>query len=102
VVMAARRPRRPTAPMTAAACCRRHRSRFVSRTDSVMESDQSDPRAWIAALRNSHERLADLVRPLTPAQLREQSYCRDWTNAQVLSHIGRGGEVPPPMLARAP
>ena len=66
-----------------------------------MESDQSDPRAWIAALRNSHERLADLVRPLTPAQLREQSYCRDWTNAQVLSHIGSGAEIALLMLPGA-
>ena len=54
---------------------------------------ESDPRKWIATLRNSHERLVSLVRPLSPAQLREQSYCSDWTVAQVLSHLGSGAEI---------
>jgi uncharacterized protein (TIGR03083 family) len=54
---------------------------------------ESDPRVWIATLRRSHERLAELVAPLTPAQLREQSYCTDWSMAQVLSHLGSGAEI---------
>jgi len=54
---------------------------------------ESDPHVWIAALRNSHERLAALVRPLTAEQLREPSYCSDWTIAQVLSHLGSGAEI---------
>jgi uncharacterized protein (TIGR03083 family) len=62
---------------------------------------QSDPRAWIAALRSSHERLAGLVRPLTPEQVRDQSYCSDWTIAQVLSHIGSGAEIALMMLPGA-
>ena len=62
---------------------------------------ESDPRAWIAALRNSHQRLVALVAPLTPDQLREQSYCEDWTNAQVLSHIGSGAEIALRMLPGA-
>jgi uncharacterized protein (TIGR03083 family) len=53
----------------------------------------SDPRTWIATLRESHERLASLAQPMTPEQVRGQSYCRDWTNAQVLSHIGSGAEI---------
>jgi uncharacterized protein (TIGR03083 family) len=53
----------------------------------------SDPRAWIATLRGSHDRLAELVAPMTPAQLREQSYCTDWSVAQVLSHLGSGAEL---------
>jgi uncharacterized protein (TIGR03083 family) len=52
----------------------------------------SDPRLWIAALRNSHERLVGLVRPLTPQQLRGASYCSEWSVAQVLSHLGSGAE----------
>ena len=52
-----------------------------------------DPHAWIAALRNSHERLAALVTPLTPEQLRGPSYCTDWSVAQVLSHVGSGAEI---------
>jgi uncharacterized protein (TIGR03083 family) len=53
----------------------------------------SDPRTWIATLRESHERLGRLVQPMTPDQIRAPSYCRDWTNAQVLSHLGSGAEI---------
>ena len=31
---------------------------------------ERDPRVWIATLRNSHERLAALVEPLSPEQVR--------------------------------
>ena len=54
---------------------------------------EQDPRAWIAALRNSHERLASLVSPLTPEQLRGPAYPTEWSIAQVLSHIGSGAEI---------
>jgi uncharacterized protein (TIGR03083 family) len=54
---------------------------------------EQDPRALIATLRNSHERLASLVKPLTPEQLRGPSYCSDWNVAQVLSHLGSGAEI---------
>src|SRR5258708_508678 len=30
---------------------------------------------------------------MTPEQVRAQSYCRDWSSAQVLSHIGSGAEI---------
>ena len=53
----------------------------------------SDPRALIGILRNSHDRLAALVQPLGPDQLRAQSYDDDWTIAQVLSHLGSGAEI---------
>ena len=53
----------------------------------------TDPRALTGILRDSHERLAGLVRPLTPEQLRAQSYDQDWTVAQVLSHLGSGAEI---------
>jgi uncharacterized protein (TIGR03083 family) len=61
----------------------------------------TDPRALIVVLRNSHERLAGLVRPLTPEQLRAQSYDTDWTIAQVLSHLGSGAEIATLGLAAA-
>lgn len=61
----------------------------------------TDPRPWIAALRNSHERLVSLARPLTAEQLRAQSYCTDWSIAQVLSHLGSGAEIGTLMLASA-
>jgi uncharacterized protein (TIGR03083 family) len=54
---------------------------------------ERDPRVWIATLRNSHERLASLVEPLSAEQLPGQSYCRDWSVAQVLSHLGSGAEI---------
>ncbi|HEY2549093.1 MAG TPA: maleylpyruvate isomerase family mycothiol-dependent enzyme [Streptosporangiaceae bacterium] len=62
---------------------------------------EQDPRIWIAALRGSCERLAALVATLTPEQLRAQSYCTDWTNAQVLSHLGSGAEIAMLMLPGA-
>ena len=61
----------------------------------------TDPRALIGVLRNSHERLAGLVRPLTPDHLRARSYDPDWTIAQVLSHLGSGAEIATLSLAAA-
>jgi uncharacterized protein (TIGR03083 family) len=62
---------------------------------------QSDPRKWIAALRNSHERLIGLLQKLTPEQVRGESYCSDWTIAQVLSHLGSGAQIALMMLPGA-
>jgi uncharacterized protein (TIGR03083 family) len=53
----------------------------------------TDPRQWIATLRNDHQRLASLVQPLGTDQARSQSYCSDWTIAQVMSHLGSGAEI---------
>lgn len=56
----------------------------------------TDPRHWIEALRRSHEELLSLVTRLSAddlSQLSAQSYCRDWTVAQVLSHLGSGAEI---------
>jgi uncharacterized protein (TIGR03083 family) len=54
---------------------------------------EQDPRVWITTLRNSHERLASVVKPLSPEQLRGPSYDTDWNVAQVLSHLGSGAEI---------
>jgi uncharacterized protein (TIGR03083 family) len=61
----------------------------------------ADPRTWIATLRESHDKLDSLVRPLTPEQVRDQSYCTDWNIAQVLSHLGSGAEISLLMLPGA-
>jgi uncharacterized protein (TIGR03083 family) len=61
----------------------------------------TDARTWIAALRNSHDRLAALAGPLTPEQLRGRSYCTEWSIAQVLSHVGSGAEISTLMLTSA-
>lgn len=50
-------------------------------------------RHWIAAFRSSHRRLADLVTPLSPEQLRAPSACTEWTIASVLSHLGSQTEI---------
>jgi uncharacterized protein (TIGR03083 family) len=46
----------------------------------------------LAALHNSHDRLAAAVGPLTGEQLAGQSY-HDWTLAQVASHLGASAEI---------
>ncbi len=62
---------------------------------------ESDPRAWIATLHGSHDRLVELAGPMAPEQVRAQSYCREWTIAQVLSHLGSGAEIAMMMLPAA-
>ena len=54
---------------------------------------EENPMAWIAALGLSHEQLAALVEAMEPAMLRAPSYAREWTIAQVLSHLGSGAEI---------
>jgi uncharacterized protein (TIGR03083 family) len=54
---------------------------------------ETDPHRWIHALRTSHDALVAQVLSLTPAQLEEGSYCRDWDVAQVISHLGSGAEI---------
>jgi uncharacterized protein (TIGR03083 family) len=61
----------------------------------------SPARDWIAALRNSHERLVSLTKPLTTEQLTGRSYDSEWTVAQVLSHLGSGAEIAQLTLAAA-
>lgn len=58
-------------------------------------------REWITALRNSHERLVSLVKPLGPGELTGRSYDSEWTIAEVLSHLGSGAEIAQLMLAAA-
>jgi uncharacterized protein (TIGR03083 family) len=52
-----------------------------------------DPAPWIAALRRSQDDLAALVGRRDVDQLQANSYCTDWTVAQVLSHLGSGAEI---------
>jgi uncharacterized protein (TIGR03083 family) len=59
---------------------------------------EPDPRVWIVALRNSHNRLVSMVRSLDAAQVRGPSYASDWTIAQVMSHLGSGAEIAQMML----
>jgi uncharacterized protein (TIGR03083 family) len=62
---------------------------------------QSDPRHWIATLRNSHTRLESVARPLSADQASNPSYCSDWNIGQVLSHLGSGAEISLLMLPGA-
>ena len=45
------------------------------------------------ALRNSADRLAALVEPLTSDELRQRAYPSEWTIADVLSHLGSGAVI---------
>lgn len=62
---------------------------------------ETNPRVWIGTLRQSHDRLLGLVGPLTPEQVAGPSYCRDWSVAQVLSHLGSGAEIAMMLLPSA-
>ena len=53
----------------------------------------AEARVWIAALRDSHDRLISILDSLSPDQLTGPSDCNDWTIAQVLSHLGSGAEI---------
>lgn len=48
---------------------------------------------WLASARGSQDRLAAQVAALDEADLTAPSYCRDWTIAQVLSHLGSQAEI---------
>jgi uncharacterized protein (TIGR03083 family) len=59
-----------------------------------MAHNDSDPTTdWLAALAQSHRTLADLIAPMTDAQVASPSYASEWSIAQVLSHLGSGGEI---------
>jgi len=53
----------------------------------------AEARTWVAALRDSHDRLIAILDNLGPAQLSGPSDCSEWTIAQVLSHLGSGAEI---------
>jgi uncharacterized protein (TIGR03083 family) len=53
----------------------------------------SSPDPWIRALRHSHEVLRTAVEPVDEDQLRQRSYCTEWSIAQVLSHLGSQAEI---------
>ncbi len=54
----------------------------------------TDPlEAVLAALGNSHARLAAVAGPLTAEEVAGPSYDDDWSIAQVLSHLGSGAEI---------
>ena len=61
----------------------------------------TDPHHWISVLRASHGNLTDAVAALGPDRATDQSYCRDWSVAQVLSHLGSGAEISLLMLRAA-
>lgn len=54
---------------------------------------EADPAVWISELRASQRRQAALVERITPEELRRPSFDREWTVAQLLSHMGSGAEI---------
>lgn len=53
----------------------------------------ANARAWIAALRSEHDRLAAFVADATTDDLEHASMCSEWNVAHVLSHLGSGAEI---------
>ena len=53
----------------------------------------SDSKAWITAIRQSHDRFTTLVAGLGDDELSGPSYASEWTIAQVASHLGSQGEI---------
>jgi uncharacterized protein (TIGR03083 family) len=56
-------------------------------------TNATDPTPWVSALRASHDRLSAIVAGLKADDLRTQSYAKEWTIADVLSHLGSGAEI---------
>ena len=54
---------------------------------------ETDPRPWLSALRRSQDKLAARTAGLDASELRRDSYCADWSVAQVLSHLGSQAEI---------
>jgi uncharacterized protein (TIGR03083 family) len=61
----------------------------------------NDPATLIAALRDSHDRLASLAEAISEDFLTHISYAEAWTVAQVFSHLGSGAEISLMMLEAA-
>jgi uncharacterized protein (TIGR03083 family) len=53
----------------------------------------TDHGPWLRALRASHDKLTGIVGGLDADDLRRQSYAKEWSIAQVLSHLGSGAEI---------
>ena len=53
----------------------------------------TDPAPYVRALRASHDRLAGIAGSLDADDLRKQSYAKEWSIADVLSHLGSGAEI---------
>ena len=56
-------------------------------------TNATDPTPWVSAVRASHDRLSAIVAGLDADSLRTQSYAKEWTVADVLSHLGSGAEI---------
>lgn len=53
----------------------------------------TDPTPWVRAVRASHDRLVGIVGSLDADDVRKQSYAKEWSIADVLSHLGSGAEI---------
>jgi uncharacterized protein (TIGR03083 family) len=61
--------------------------------DTAVASLSDAVRTQLDVLRDSAARLAALVGPLTPDELRQGAYPTEWTIADVLSHLGSGAVI---------
>lgn len=59
----------------------------------MTETITSGADAFVEALRQSHDRLAEAVQPLGPDDVTRPAYPSEWTIADTLSHLGSGAEI---------
>lgn len=60
---------------------------------SSPDHEPANALTWLHALRRSHDRLAALLADLTEAEVSRPSYAREWTVAQVASHLGSQAQI---------
>jgi uncharacterized protein (TIGR03083 family) len=65
----------------------------TAQTDAAGAENGATLESVVRVLGASVARLAALVGPLTPEQVRQQAYPSEWTVADVLSHLGSGGVI---------
>jgi uncharacterized protein (TIGR03083 family) len=53
----------------------------------------TDSEPWVRAVRASHDKLSGIVAGLDADGLRQRSYAKEWSIAEVLSHLGSGAEI---------
>lgn len=74
---------------------------YIDELEDTMTNEVIVAEPWVAALDTSSGRTRALVQGLTEEQLEQQSFDKDWTIAQVLSHLGSGSEIGAILLDRA-
>ena len=66
-----------------------------------MTNEMTAAEPWLRALDSSSKRLHSIVQDLSYEQLSQPSFAKDWSVAQVLSHLGSAAEICTTLIHRA-